>query len=53
MFAGLHALLDAGKKVIAVPYTWSGPDFAYHSSGVLEDLYGDFGRMAPMSSACS
>ncbi|MGB0171539.1 MAG: hypothetical protein ACPF8Y_06115, partial [Flavobacteriales bacterium] len=40
----LHALLDAGKKVIIqFTATWSGPDFAYHNSGVLQDLYGEFG----------
>ena len=40
----LYGLLNAGKKVIIqFTATWSGPDFAYHSSGVLQSIWTDLG----------
>ena len=40
----LYGLLNAGKKVIIqFTATWSGADFAYHSSGVLQSIWTDLG----------
>jgi hypothetical protein len=40
----LYDLLDDGKKVILeFGATWSGPDWGYHTSGVLEGLHNTYG----------
>ena len=40
----LQGLLNAGKKVIIqFMATWSGPDFAYHNSGVLQSIWTELG----------
>lgn len=40
----LYALLDSGKTVIIdISTTWCGPCWTWHSSGVLDDLYHDYG----------
>jgi len=40
----LYDILDQGKKVILeFGATWSGPDWGYHTSGVLEGLHNTYG----------
>ena len=40
----LYSYLEQGKSVIlCFMATWSGPDYDYHSSGVLQNVYEDFG----------
>ena len=40
----LYSYLEQGKSVIVCfMATWSGPDYSYHSSGVLQNVYEDYG----------
>jgi uncharacterized protein (TIGR02145 family) len=40
----LYSYLEQGKSVIlCFMATWSGPDYGYHSSGVLQNVYEDYG----------
>ena len=40
----LYTYLEQGKSVIlCFMATWSGPDYGYHSSGVLQNVYEDYG----------
>lgn len=40
----LYEYLEQGKTVIIeVSATWAGPNYAYHTSGVLQELHDDYG----------